>query len=281
MGEALVTEKPNVRWPRISRLTEDSAMSRRDRPLYSPLMESRSQREREHFDSIAADVGSVWWGSITAAGKVRLQERGEIAIRRARLAPGVMVLEPGAGNGEFTTQIAKSGATIIGIDISPRQQELAGQMLARFPNAQVVLADAEEHLAFPDGFFDCVVGNAVLHHLDLSKALPELYRVLKPGGRLCAFEPNMLNPQVALERKVKFVGRRMMNSPDETAFFRWQLRRKLHEQGFVRIDIRPFDFLHPGTPIRLVPAVHGLSSVLGSVPVIREVAGSLQIYAEK
>ena len=244
-------------------------------------MQPRSQREREHFDSIAADLGSVWWGSITAAGRVRLQERGEIAIRRARLGPGVKVLEPGAGNGEFTTRIATSGATIVGIEIAPRQQELATKMLAQFPNAQVVLGDVEERLAFADAYFECIVGNSVLHHLDLSRALPQLYRVLKPGGRVFFFEPNMLNPQIALERNIRFIRRRMMNSPDETAFFRWKLRSTLGRHGFVKIDIRPFDFLHPGTPAALVPPIRALSSALSSVPAVREVGGSLQIYAEK
>jgi len=224
---------------------------------------------------------TVWWGSITRAGKLRLQERGELAIRRAKLGPGVSVLEPGPGNGEFTSRIASSGASIVGVEISPRQQELAKDALARFPNVQVIVGDVEEELKFPDGSFDCVVGNSVLHHLDLNRALPHLYRVLKPAGRIFFFEPNMLNPQIALERNIRLLGRRLMNSPDETAFVRWRLARILRQFGFVNVDVLPFDFLHPGTPARIMAPIRRLSSILSSTPVVREIAGSLQVYAER
>lgn len=204
-----------------------------------------------------------------------------MAIRRAKLSRGVTVLEPGAGNGEFTKKIAVSGATIIGVEISPQQTQLAQKELEPFANARVVIGNIEERLDFSDASFDSIVGNSVLHHLDLTKALPEMMRVLKPNGRMFFTEPNMLNPQIALEKNVKFIGRRLMNSPDETAFFRWRLARMLRAQGLINVDIRPFDFLHPGTPFRLIPAVQRLSSFLSLVPLLREAAGSLQIYAER
>lgn len=244
-------------------------------------MATRSEREREHFDSIASELGSVWWGSITPAGRLRLDERAQMAIRRAKLSPGVIALEPGAGNGEFTKRIAPSGATIVGVEISERQQQLAAIALEGFPNSSVVVGDAEERLDFPDAYFDCIVGNSVLHHLDLARALPEMYRVLKPQGRLFFLEPNMINPQVAVEKNIRFIGRRLMNSHDETAFVRWRLARVLRQNGFDKVDIRPFDFLHPGTPVQLISVAHRVSSFLGSIPVVREIAGSLQIYAER
>ena len=243
-------------------------------------MESRNAREREHFDKLADDTGAVWWGSETAAGKVRLDERGAIAIRHANLGPGRIALEPGAGNGEFTLRIAPSGATIIGIEISPKQVEIASRRLAAFPHTKVQVGDVDR-LDFPDGYFDAVVGQSVLHHFDLRRSLPELRRVLKPGGRFFFLEPNMLNPQIAIEKNVKPIGRRLQNSPDETAFFRWQIVRVLRENGFTNAWARPFDFLHPGTPPRLIPAVHAMSRAFSAAPVIREIAGSLQIYAER
>lgn len=240
----------------------------------------RSNREREHFDSLATDLGSVWWGSITKAGQLRLDERAALAIRHGGLTPGKVVLEPGAGNAEFTKRLAASGATIIGVEISPKQVAIANQRLVNFPNAEVVEGDIA-NLDFSDSTFDAIVGNAVLHHFDLSTALPEMLRVLKPGGSFFFTEPNMLNPQIAIEKNIKFIGRALQNSPDETAFFRWQISVFLKQHGFSYVWTKPFDFLHPGVPDSWIPFVQKLSYFLSSLPMIKEFGGSLQILAKR
>jgi SAM-dependent methyltransferase len=244
------------------------------------VVDARNAREREHFDKLAESTGAAWWGSETDAGQARLDERGAITIRHAELRPGRIVLEPGAGNGEFTLRIAASGATIIGVEISPKQVDIARARLDAFPETSVQVGDVD-NLDFPDEYFDAVVGQSVLHHFDLERSLPELRRVLKHGGRFFFLEPNMLNPQIAVEKNIKSIGRWLQNSPDETAFFRWQIVRLLSRHGFRNAWAKPFDFLHPGTPAFLIPAVHTLSRAFSATPVIREIAGSLQIYAER
>jgi len=243
-------------------------------------MTTRSEREREHFDQLAEELGSVWWGSVTTAGQLRIDQRGELASRHGHLAPGKRVLEPGAGNGEFTLRLAPSGAEIIGVEIAPKQVAIAGQRLAPYSNATVIEGDVC-HLPFAEASFDAVVGNAVLHHFDLTQTLPEFYRVLKPGGYFFFTEPNMLNPQIAVEKNIKWIGRRLQNSPDETAFFRWQMARLLKRNGFREIWVRPFDFLHPGIPDSWIPVVQRLSHLLSQLPIIREIGGSLQICGRR
>jgi ubiquinone/menaquinone biosynthesis C-methylase UbiE len=241
-------------------------------------MSDRSARERDHFDSLAEETGSVWWGAKTRAGQMRLDERAALAIGYADLGPGKTVLEPGAGNAEFTWRLALSGATIAGVEISPRQVDLGNARLQEFPHAELVKGDIS-CLQFADGFFDAVVGNSVLHHFTLETALPEIRRVLKRGGWLWFSEPNMVNPQIAVEKNVKWVGRRLQNSPDETAFFRWRIKKILERHGFERVVAKPFDFLHPGTPERLIPWVRKMSHMLERFPIIGELGGSLQIMA--
>lgn len=243
-------------------------------------MSDRAYRERKHFDSLAQKTGSVWWGTVTKAGQLRLDERAALAIRHGRLQQGKKVLEPGAGNGEFTRRIAVSCADTIGIEISPRQVALANERLKEFPNAKAVEGDIS-HLNFPACSFDAIVGNSVLHHVNLDAALPEMRRVLKEDGRLFFSEPNMLNLQTAVEKNIKWIGRRLQNSPDETAFFRWRIKAVLERHGFKYVQVIPFDFLHPGTPEPLIPAVHALSHGLGRIPLVREFAGSLQIIARR
>lgn len=121
----------------------------------------------------------------------------------------------------------------------------------------------------------------VLHHLDVADALRAIRRLLKPGSTLCFAEPNMLNPQVFLERHPPGVLRRYFAyvSPDETASFRGALRRLLEESGFVDVWITPFDWLHPATPPWLIGQVSGVGRAVESVPGVREFAGSLYICA--
>jgi len=136
-------------------------------------------------------------------------------------------------------------------------------------------------MTFGDGTFDTIVGSSVLHHLDIEAALREFFRVLKTGGSMFFTEPNMLNPQIAVQKNIPFIKKRLGDSPDETAFFRWPLERKLKQHGFTDIRIVPFDFLHPQTPVALIPLVEKTAQVLEKIPGIREIAGSLFIRALK
>ena len=91
----------------------------------------------------------------------------------------------------------------------------------------------------------------------------------------------MLNPQIAVQKNVPWVKRKLGDSPDETAFFRWRLRSLLERTGYRNIRIDPFDFLHPKTPVPLINRVNTFGRFLESVPVISEFAGSLYIRGVK
>ncbi len=243
-------------------------------------MDPRIQNERKHFDRLASELGHVWWGHLTQAGQHRIERRARVAGRFAGLSPGKTILEPGSGSGEFTEKLAKSGATICSVELSPPQMAIAKRRLGGLPNVCLTVGDAGR-LDFREGAFDAVVGLSVLHHLDLNRVLPEFLRVLKPGGRMFFSEPNMLNPQVFLERNVKWIGRRLQNSPDETAFVRWPLTRTLAAAGFVHVEVVPVDFLHPALPGFTLGLMSRINRVLERLPLIREAAGSLFVFAAK
>lgn len=92
------------------------------------------------------------------------------------------VLEVGCGWGELAAWIAReTGAEVVATDLSPRMVELA-----RERSVPAELADVQD-LPFPDGAFDAAVAAWMLYHVpDLERALAELARVLRPGGRLVA-----------------------------------------------------------------------------------------------
>jgi SAM-dependent methyltransferase len=238
-------------------------------------------RERAHFEDVVARRGALYWAERTAAGKRRRDLRGALVARAAEAVAGRLdrVLEIGCGTGEYTRPLAAATpATVIAVDVTPAALLLARPDLAA--NVRLVAADVE-CLPFPDCSFDAVVGNAILHHLRLGRAVREIMRVVRPAGALAFAEPNMLNPHVALERNVRWIGRLLDNSPGETAFMRWRLCRNLRALGLTEVRARPFDFLYPLTPARLVPLVERLGRVLERTPLVAEVAGSLLITARK
>lgn len=90
------------------------------------------------------------------------------------------ILDVGCGTGLLHDLYPR--ASIIGIDVSKG-------MLSHHKGERY-LASADS-IPFPDGFFDSVVCRSVLHHLPNPKrALEEIVRVLKPGGRFVCWETN-------------------------------------------------------------------------------------------
>jgi hypothetical protein len=120
-----------------------------------------------------------------------------------------------------------------------------------------------------------------LHHLPLDLVLKNCFSILKPGGFILFFEPNMMNPQIMIEKNIGFIGKMLENSEDETAFFRWSLKKTLREIGFKRISVQPFDFLHPFVPSLLIDVVDKVGRCIEKTPVLREISGSLFICAHK
>lgn len=183
-------------------------------------------------------------------------------------------VELGCGTGEFTEDLARTGASVAAIDVSP---ELLAAAKTRGTAARFLIADATA-LPFGDASLDAVVGSSILHHVELGPAVAEMRRVLRPGGRACFTEPNLLNPQIAVQKNVPAIKRWAGDSPDETAFFRWPLAAAFREAGFA-VRVEPFDFVHPTIPAPLIGIAARAGGVFERVPLLREIAGSLYVEA--
>jgi len=239
----------------------------------TPLSD-RLERERAHGKVILEGQESNW-GWRTPAGRVRRERRASYLTELARSfqAP-VRVLELGCGTGTFTGDFSRSFSDLTAIDISDSLLEVAAQ---RFPNVKFVNADIHA-TPFEPASFDLVVGCSVLHHLEWDDALKEVFRILRPGGALRFTEPNLLNPQIFLQKNWPWLKKRMGDSLDETAFTPQRIRRSLESAGFASVSAEPFEFLHPATPEAWVPAVVRLESWVEKTP-LRKIAGSIKISA--
>ncbi|MBU4348423.1 class I SAM-dependent methyltransferase [Patescibacteria group bacterium] len=241
-------------------------------------MDKRIENEIKHGFYIVEKGESVWnWSS--PAGIKRWQRR----VDMFRLFLGnnsKNVLEVGCGTGLFTKELAKTDNKIIAIDISEELIEKARKKILGSNNILFKIENAY-NTSFKDNSFDFIVGSSVLHHLDAEAAIKEFYRILKPGGQLMFTEPNMLNPQIFLQKNIPFLKKMAGDSPDETAFFRWSVKNELLTKGFKDAVVVPFDFMHPAIPKSLIFLFEKVFFIFEKLPILKEIAGSLLITAKK
>lgn len=117
-------------------------------------------------------------------------------------AKGRVFLDYACGNGVNAIYAARSGAALsIGLDISDVSVQNAQKDADRLElgNALFVQGDCE-NTGLPGNSIDVIVCSGMLHHLDLSYALPELRRILKNGGKILAVETLNYNPLIKLYR---------------------------------------------------------------------------------
>jgi ubiquinone/menaquinone biosynthesis C-methylase UbiE len=148
-------------------------------------------RLSEHYATIT--LGGAELGMVAMLEK-RGREAGYLAMishlmEAARLQPGESVLEVGCGTGvldRWLAQHSQGGNPITCLDISAyllreasalaRRDGLEGQIAFREGNA--------EALPYPEDRFDMTMSATVLEEVDADKALAEMVRVTKPGGRV-------------------------------------------------------------------------------------------------
>ena len=118
-------------------------------------------------------------------------------VRLSGLGADARVADLGCGSGVFTELLRRRGYSAVGIDISPK---LVAVGRAKYPGLELLEGDAE-NLPFAAGSLDGVLLSGLVHHFpDPRRLAAEVSRVLKPGGRFVAFDPNRTNPFMWLYR---------------------------------------------------------------------------------
>ena len=154
----------------------------------------------------------------------------EIAAAVVRASGPRAVLEVGCGTGAFSERLTaeNAAATVIATDQSERMVALAAER-----GVDARLADVQD-LPFADASFDVVVAMWMLYHVpDLDRALAEVRRVLRPGGRLVAVTNG--------DGHVADLRREAGGEPVVTAFSSQNGEAALlrHFDGVRREDLRP------------------------------------------
>jgi len=121
----------------------------------------------------------------------------DMIVRLSGLPSGARVVDLGCGSGVFTNLLQRRGYRCSGVDLSPKMIAIAQ---TKFSGIDFIEGDIER-LPFADASFDGVMLSGVLHHLpDRSRCAAEVFRILRPGGKFVAFDPNRMNPFMYLYR---------------------------------------------------------------------------------
>jgi demethylmenaquinone methyltransferase/2-methoxy-6-polyprenyl-1,4-benzoquinol methylase len=153
---------------------------------------------RDIFDETACDYDCV--EGVLALGSGRWYRRQ--ALLRAKLAPGMKVLDVAMGTGLVAREamgiVGKAGR-VVGVDPSVGMLRQARAAI----RASAVVGVGQS-IPFAEGSFDFIsMGYALRHLPDLRPAFSEFHRVLRPGGRVCILE---------ISRPAGRVGRQLMSA---------------------------------------------------------------------
>ena len=168
-------------------------------------MGEQREAERPAIDAAEYDeayflCASEGYREFAASRGRRVGPRFHKALSLAKVQPGQRVLDIGCGRGELVIHSALRGARAVGIDYSETAVAIALEALTSHPpdvreRATFALMDARR-LEFADASFDTAFMTDVVEHLaplELTAALAEARRVLRPGGCLVAHtSPNRL-----------------------------------------------------------------------------------------
>jgi SAM-dependent methyltransferase len=133
----------------------------------------------------------VWSGRVASwdqHGSAGLTKVTAAVLAAAAVSPGDMVIDLGCGNGQISIPLAKQGAEVLGIDVSPA---MADQLRAEARRQRLHTLDAialpVEELDLPAASADLIVSSYALHHLrdpDKARLVAAALTWLRPGGRL-------------------------------------------------------------------------------------------------
>jgi ubiquinone/menaquinone biosynthesis C-methylase UbiE len=160
-----------------------------------PDLTERQRREREFYQEFVKRTGDRDLSLAAVDGRESRPWNPYwyacSIVRDAYLSGARRLLDFGCGSGAYSVLFAHLGYEVHGFDVSPANVEAARARAERFgvrdrTNFSVQTA---ESLDFPSEYFDIAVGMDILHHVEVSVAITECFRTLKPAGLAVFNEP--------------------------------------------------------------------------------------------
>lgn len=139
------------------------------------------------LDDLTDAVGQAWGygGADWEAISFGLSDGIGHAVQALWPKPGERVLDIGTGTGRAAREVALLGPTVTGLDPAKALLDAARALSSHLPAPPKFLVGTAEALPFEDASFDAVISTyGIIFAADPDRALAEVARVLRPGGRL-------------------------------------------------------------------------------------------------
>ncbi len=165
----------------------------------------------------------------------------QATVKLAGIKPGDCVLEVGCGTGSLTLAAKRQAGPagkVYGIDVLPGMVEYSQRKAAQAGEKITFQVGSIDNIPFPENQFDVVMCSFMIFHMEEAvwrKGIAEIYRVLKPGGRLLIMD--LALPAQRLQRAiaVKLFGGMLEHDLHE-------LQPAMQASGFTGIEIGPVPF---------------------------------------
>jgi len=232
--------------------------------------------------SIVDDRGYNQGFKETISWRKRMDRRADWMIGEMDMNPDKRILEIGCGTGYLSYYIAKkTGIRVEGTDLCKPFIEEASRNYV-LPNLSYYSLDFNQAPENVHERFDYVIGNGILHHLyhHLEESLHTLKKLVNRGGKIIFMEPNIYNPYVAAIFKSKALRKWARLEPDEMAFSKKFIEKKLGDAAFQNINVKYKDFLLPGIPSFFIRPSIILGNILEKTP-LKFISQSIFITAQK
>lgn len=206
----------------------------------------------------------------------RLLWRAQAFRHTVHLLPGQTILELGCGEGRLTDALLRASRQENPITAISFQ---SGQDYPEALRSKVEFLRASELPGVLAGRrFDCVVAMDLLDRTTSSELLENVYELLVPGGEMVFYESNPWNPV----HKIRACLSRIAGQRDPRSLInRPRLYELLSQIGFIRVYAVFNDFVFAPLTRPLIWLLRNLSILLENAPLVRTMAGSILLHAQK
>ena len=168
------------------------------------LEKIHGSRQADHSHSHPAPFWVRFYDPIVQFASLgRAKKLHQASLMLAKIQPGESLLDMGCGTGMLILEAEKiigpTGA-VVGLDVELEMIAQARRKAAKAKSRAAFEVASIEHIPYPEASFDVAISSAVIHHLtqaQIEQGLVELYRVLKPKGRLLVVDLDLSRRSLA------------------------------------------------------------------------------------